>query len=97
MPSPGGQTSGMGQPRELLRQDWVGRVGHPLDLPEGLPHARPGTEPDGTRGGSVEGCPRPGVWSGSARPTGCPTTPSVQDLWSAGHRKGGTISGAPGG
>ena len=24
-----------GRPRELLRQGWVGRVGHPLDLPEG--------------------------------------------------------------
>jgi hypothetical protein len=47
--------------------------------PEGLPHTSPGAEPYGARCGSIEGCPRAGVWSGNARSTGCPTSPGVRD------------------
>ena len=57
---------------------WVGWARHPADLPQGLPHASPGAEPRDARNGLVEGCPRAAARSGSARPTGCPTTSSVK-------------------
>jgi hypothetical protein len=39
---------------------------------------QPGAEPDNTRGGSVEGCPRAGARSGYARPTGRHTAPACK-------------------
>jgi hypothetical protein len=54
-------------------------VWRPFDLPQGLPHASPGAEPNNARGGSIEGCPRAVARSGSARPTGRHTTADAQD------------------
>lgn len=57
----------------------VGRVWHPADLPQGLPHGIPGAEPDDARAGSVEGCPRDAVWSGWCQADEMPHSPSMQD------------------
>ncbi len=76
MPSPGGQVS-----RMASRENCCGRLGGQGVAshrpPGGLPHASPEAEPDGARMGSVEGCPRAGVWSGTV--DGMPHEPSVQD------------------
>jgi hypothetical protein len=56
----------------------VGRVdgvGHPLDLPRATTR-RPEGRATRRLAGPIEGCPRDAVWSGSARPTGCPTAPA---------------------
>ncbi len=74
LPSPGGQVSGMAS-HQKCRTCRVGGVWRPLNLPQGLPHANPGAEPHGACGGSVEGCPRAGVWPGDARSRGRHTTP----------------------
>ncbi len=79
MPSPGGQISGMaGHQRE---RDWVGWTGWgiPSISPQGLPHGDPGAALPAALTGRVEGCPRVAARSDSARSTGCPTSPSVQD------------------
>ena len=75
MPSPGGQISRMTSHKNCC--GWVrGRGVASHRSPGGLPHANPGAEPDHARAGSVEGCPRAGVWSGCARSTGCHTAPA---------------------
>jgi hypothetical protein len=84
MPSPGGQASGMAGYKCGGAGPGVDRVWHPIDLPPGLPHDGPGAELHEAITSCVEGCPRAVVWSGYARPTGCHTSPSVQDHpWSS--------------
>ncbi|MCA1695947.1 MAG: hypothetical protein LC749_15155, partial [Actinobacteria bacterium] len=75
VPSPGGQISGMAGHKHGLAGR-VDRVGHPVDLPPGLPRGDPGTELTEVAAGRIEGCPRIAARSGSARSTGCPTTPA---------------------
>ena len=74
MPSPGGQISGMaGHQRAGL--GWVDRVGHPVDLPPGLPHGDPGAELPESLTGRVEGCPRVAARSGLHQIDGMPHEP----------------------
>jgi len=52
MPSPGGQVSGKQAPKSGAVGGWGGRVRHPVDLPEGLPHGGPtaALDHEGARG-----------------------------------------------
>jgi hypothetical protein len=80
VPPPGGQVSEMaGHEHCCGRGGWAG-VWHLLDLPTGLPHSRPGAEPDDLRTGSAEGCPRAAVWSGWRQIDEIPHSTSVQGL-----------------
>jgi hypothetical protein len=79
MPSPDGQASEMAGYELCCGQGWVGRVWHPLDLPEGLPHGSPGAEPDDAPTGSGKGCPRAAVWLGWRQVDEMPHSPSAQD------------------